>query len=78
MKQKITAVRALRASKGRPLREISRRTGIDTAQLTRIELGQGNASIKNLHKIASAVGDARLAETLEPFAADAIVRTGRK
>jgi transcriptional regulator with XRE-family HTH domain len=61
-------LRAVREAQGLGLREAARRSGIDPAQLSRVERGESGLSVASLHALARVLGLRDLARLLAPYA----------
>jgi transcriptional regulator with XRE-family HTH domain len=60
-------LRAAREERGKSLRYVAERAGIDPAHLSRVERGQANLSIDSLRRLASVLGLHELVTLLEPY-----------
>lgn len=60
-------LRAVRNAHGMSLREVSRRSGVDSGHLSRIERGEVGLSVDVLARLAPVLGLKDLASRLKPF-----------
>ncbi len=60
-------LRVLRESRGLSLREAASLARIDPAQLSRLERGQGRASLDATLRLAQVLGLRRVRKALQPF-----------
>jgi transcriptional regulator with XRE-family HTH domain len=60
-------LRTVREAQDLSLREAARRSGIDAAQLSRVERGESGLSINSLHALARVLGLRDLARVLAPY-----------
>ena len=60
-------LRAVRTAHGMSLREVSRRSGVDSGHLSRIERGEVGLSVDVLARLAPVLGLKDLASRLKPF-----------
>ena len=64
-------LRDVRVAKGLGLNEATRRAGIDTAHLSRVERGEARLSLASLHRLAVALDLHELAKFIGPYTEDA-------
>lgn len=63
----IPPFRAVRKAQGIGLRELSRRSGVDAAHLSRVERGEAGLSVETLGRVARALDLKDLVCLLEPY-----------
>ena len=64
---KVPPLREIRQAQGLTLYEVSKRTGIDSGQLSRMERGLQGISLPTLYKLTEELGPRQLTRLLKPY-----------